>query len=129
MNISHSVAIPTAIAAFYLPVTLMCLLYFRIYRKTVKRRKQLHLLQAQNHTTCSTIVSINPNTNGRITKNASVLVSTSALERDESVSTDSNRSHGKILRLKNSSIKNSARSQVTEIPSAKANWFCCHQRG
>ena len=43
-------AIPTAIAAFYLPVTLMCLLYFRIYRETVKRRKELHLLQAQHHT-------------------------------------------------------------------------------
>ena len=31
-------------------VTLMCLLYFRIYRETVKRRKELHLLQAQHQT-------------------------------------------------------------------------------
>ncbi len=89
------VAIPTAVAAFYLPVTLMCLLYFRIYRETVKRRKELHLLQAQHHSSLSQII-INTNSRSRLTKNLSTIASTSAIEQDESISTDSNRLSGKI---------------------------------
>jgi hypothetical protein len=87
------VAIPTAIAAFYLPVTLMCLLYFRIYRETVKRRKELHLLQAQHHRSLSQIVTTttNTNSNSRLTKNLSTIGTTSIIEQDESISTDSNR--------------------------------------
>ncbi|KAE9541773.1 hypothetical protein AGLY_003764 [Aphis glycines] len=38
----------TAIAAFYVPVTVMCFLYFRIYRETKKRQKDLPNLQAVN---------------------------------------------------------------------------------
>jgi muscarinic acetylcholine receptor M3 len=38
----------TAIAAFYVPVTVMCFLYFRIYRETKKRQKDLPNLQAMN---------------------------------------------------------------------------------
>lgn len=98
------VAIPTAIAAFYLPVTLMCLLYFRIYRETVKRRKELHLLQAQHHT--SPVSSTTNNTSAsRSTKNFPATAAVTALERDESISSDSNRSHGKVNSLKNSSAK------------------------
>jgi hypothetical protein len=89
------VAIPTAIAAFYLPVTLMCLLYFRIYRETVKRRKELHLLQAQ-HSSSSQIITPNSNSISRLTKNLSTVLSTSVVEQDESISTDSNRVSGKI---------------------------------
>jgi hypothetical protein len=89
------VAIPTAIAAFYLPVTLMCLLYFRIYRETVKRRKELYLLQAQHHNSSSPIITTN-------TKNVSTIGTTSGMEQDESISTDSNRSRGKILLIQNS---------------------------
>lgn len=100
-------AIPTAIAAFYLPVTLMCLLYFRIYRETVKRRKELHLLQAQHHCSLpSTVSTSNVNHNGRMTKNLSIAGTTSGLEQDESISTDSNRSHGRILSIQSSATKN-----------------------
>ncbi len=91
-----SVAIPTAIAAFYLPVTLMCLLYFRIYRETVKRRKELHLLQAQHSSSSQIIPATTSNSISRGTKNLSTVVSTSAVEQDESISTDSNRVSGKI---------------------------------
>ncbi|CAF0991543.1 unnamed protein product [Adineta steineri] len=103
-----TVAIPTAIAAFYLPVTLMCLLYFRIYRETVKRRKELHLLQAQHHSSISqTITPTNSNPNGGgLTKNLSIIGTTSGIEQDESISTDSNRSHGRILSIQNSTNKN-----------------------
>ncbi|CAF1045076.1 unnamed protein product, partial [Didymodactylos carnosus] len=67
-------SIPTAIAAFYLPVTLMCLLYYRIYRETVKRRKELHLLQAQhcNPSSWSTMSSSN-NTNAVTNTTAHIL--------------------------------------------------------
>jgi hypothetical protein len=92
-----TVAIPTAIAAFYLPVTLMCLLYFRIYRETVKRRKELHLLQAQHH--CSMSTTTNRNSNGRSTK---MLNTTSVVDQDESISTDSNISNKKMFSIRNS---------------------------
>ncbi|XP_022249259.1 muscarinic acetylcholine receptor DM1-like [Limulus polyphemus] len=36
----------TAIAAFYLPVTVMCILYWRIWRETEQRKKDLTHLQA-----------------------------------------------------------------------------------
>ncbi|KAI4458663.1 5-hydroxytryptamine receptor [Holotrichia oblita] len=36
----------TAIAAFYVPVTVMCILYWRIWRETEKRQKDLPNLQA-----------------------------------------------------------------------------------
>ncbi|EDW00637.1 muscarinic acetylcholine receptor DM1 isoform X2 [Drosophila grimshawi] len=36
----------TALAAFYFPVTIMCFLYFRIWRETKKRQKDLPNLQA-----------------------------------------------------------------------------------
>ncbi|XP_078261193.1 muscarinic acetylcholine receptor M3 isoform X2 [Rhinoraja longicauda] len=39
----------TAIAAFYLPVTIMTILYWRIYRETEKRTKELSALQASAH--------------------------------------------------------------------------------
>jgi len=91
------VAIPTAIAAFYLPVTLMCLLYFRIYRETVKRRKELHLLQAQHHRSLS-----QTNSSSRLTKTLSTIGTTSAIEQDENLSTSSNRLSGKILSNENS---------------------------
>ncbi|CAF0848413.1 unnamed protein product [Rotaria sp. Silwood1] len=98
-----TVAIPTAIAAFYLPVTLMCLLYFRIYRETVKRRKELHLLQAQHHNSLSQIITATrSNSNSRLTKNLSTIGTTSVQEQDESISTDSNRSHGKTPSNQNS---------------------------
>jgi hypothetical protein len=105
------VAIPTAIAAFYLPVTLMCLLYFRIYRETVKRRKELHLLQAQHQksytqsSTTTTTTTNNNNPNNRLTKTFSIPGATSIAERDESISTDSNLSHVKVQSIQNSSIK------------------------
>lgn len=35
----------TAIAAFYVPVTVMCILYWRIWRETEKRQKDLPNLQ------------------------------------------------------------------------------------
>ena len=45
----------TAIAAFYLPVFIMCVIYYRIYRETQKRQKGLLELQAtkQIPTKCS----------------------------------------------------------------------------
>ncbi|XP_072906680.1 muscarinic acetylcholine receptor M3-like isoform X3 [Hemitrygon akajei] len=39
----------TAIAAFYLPVTIMTILYWRIYKETEKRTKELAALQASTH--------------------------------------------------------------------------------
>ena len=100
-------AIPTAIAAFYLPVTLMCLLYFRIYRETVKRRKELHLLQAQHHSSLSQIIATNSNSNNRLPQNLSNLATASVHEQDESISTDSNRSHGRIVKIQSSTDKTS----------------------
>ncbi len=98
-------AIPTAIAAFYLPVTLMCLLYFRIYRETVKRRKELHLLQAQHPRSISQIITTtttNTSSNNRLTKNLSTIGITSAMEQDETISIDSNRLAGRIYSIENS---------------------------
>jgi hypothetical protein len=123
------VAIPTAIAAFYLPVTLMCLLYFRIYRETVKRRKELHLLQAQ-HQTSYAQPTVNNNSNNRLTKQLNPASATLMLEQDESISTDSNRSHGKIQLVQNSSIKKLISSN--RKPKHKLNrtfhYFCCETR-
>ena len=119
-------AIPTAIAAFYLPVTLMCLLYFRIYRETVKRRKELHLLQAQHHTSLSqtTPAITNTNTNGRLTKNLSIAGTTSGMEQDESVSTDSNRSHGRILSIQTSTNK----KLILSHRNRSQRYYCCWKR-
>ncbi len=112
-------AIPTAIAAFYLPVTLMCLLYFRIYRETVKRRKELYLLQAQHHCSVVTTTS-NRNSNGRLIK---ALNTTSAMEQDESNSTDSN-----ISQRQKCSITNSTNQKIMLANSTKQNrclQVCC----
>ncbi|CAF0907148.1 unnamed protein product [Adineta ricciae] len=121
-----TVAIPTAIAAFYLPVTLMCLLYFRIYRETVKRRKELHLLQAQHHTSLSQTppATANTNTNGRFTKNLSIAGTTSGMEQDESVSTDSNRSHGRILSIQTSTNK----KLILSHRNQSRRYCCCWKR-
>jgi hypothetical protein len=132
------VAIPTAIAAFYLPVTLMCLLYFRIYRETVKRRKELHLLQAQHHksysqsTTTTNNNNNNTNTNntttnsnGRLTKTFSTIGAASINEHDESISTDSNRSHGKIKSMQNSSIKKLILSNKRQKNQFNETFNCC----
>jgi muscarinic acetylcholine receptor M3 len=43
---NHYITFGTAIAAFYVPVTVMCFLYFRIWRETKKRQKDLPNLQA-----------------------------------------------------------------------------------
>ncbi|KAM8713219.1 hypothetical protein ACLKA7_013520 [Drosophila subpalustris] len=43
---NHYITFGTAIAAFYFPVTIMCFLYFRIWRETKKRQKDLPNLQA-----------------------------------------------------------------------------------
>ena len=106
-------AIPTAIAAFYLPVTLMCLLYFRIYRETVKRRKELHLLQAQHHNSLSQITATTrTNSNSRSIKNMTALGTTSGQEQDESISIDSNRLHGKMTTNQNSTNKDLIRANT-----------------
>lgn len=125
------VAIPTAIAAFYLPVTLMCLLYFRIYRETVKRRKELHLLQAQHHTSLTptatptmTTTTTNTNSANRSTKTFSGTGVTS-LERDESISSDSNRSHGKVHSIKNSSVKKLIPSKKNAKNKFNQTFDCC----
>ena len=72
----------------------MCLLYFRIYRETVKRRKELHLLQAQHHRHSLTTTAATSHT--RLTKTVSNHGTVSAVEQDESLSTDSHRSHGQM---------------------------------
>uniref|UniRef100_A0A1S4MUW4 G-protein coupled receptors family 1 profile domain-containing protein n=2 Tax=Pediculus humanus subsp. corporis TaxID=121224 RepID=A0A1S4MUW4_PEDHC len=43
---NHYITFGTAIAAFYVPVTVMCTLYWRIWRETKKRQKDLPNLQA-----------------------------------------------------------------------------------
>lgn len=43
---NHYITFGTAIAAFYVPVTVMCFLYWRIWRTTKKRQKDLPNLQA-----------------------------------------------------------------------------------
>ncbi|XP_060523859.1 muscarinic acetylcholine receptor DM1 [Cylas formicarius] len=43
---NHYITFGTAIAAFYVPVTVMCFLYWRIWRETEKRKKDLPNLQA-----------------------------------------------------------------------------------
>ncbi|XP_019867669.1 muscarinic acetylcholine receptor DM1 isoform X2 [Aethina tumida] len=43
---NHYITFITAIAAFYVPVTVMCILYWRIWRETEKRKKDLPNLQA-----------------------------------------------------------------------------------
>lgn len=43
---NHYITFITAIAAFYMPVTVMCFLYYRIWRETKKRQKDLPNLQA-----------------------------------------------------------------------------------
>nr|XP_023020166.1 muscarinic acetylcholine receptor DM1 [Leptinotarsa decemlineata] len=65
---NHYITFGTAIAAFYVPVTVMCILYWRIWRETEKRQKDLPNLQAgkkdsskrsnssdEHNTTCSRI--------------------------------------------------------------------------
>ncbi|CAF0950749.1 unnamed protein product [Adineta steineri] len=122
------VAIPTAIAAFYLPVTLMCLLYFRIYRETVKRRKELHLLQAQHHISYSQSTNTNNNTisNGRLTKNLTSVGTTLVLEQDESISTDSNRSRQKIISVQNCSANKLL--LLNKKQNKKFNYCCYYTR-
>ncbi|XP_018320921.1 muscarinic acetylcholine receptor DM1 [Agrilus planipennis] len=44
---NHYITFGTAIAAFYVPVTVMCILYWRIWRETEKRQKDLPNLQGQ----------------------------------------------------------------------------------
>lgn len=43
---NHYITFGTAIAAFYVPVTVMCFLYWRIWRETEKRQRDLPNLQA-----------------------------------------------------------------------------------
>jgi len=43
---NHYITFGTALAAFYFPVTIMCFLYYRIWRETKKRQKDLPNLQA-----------------------------------------------------------------------------------
>lgn len=43
---NHYITFGTAIIAFYVPVTMMCCLYWRIWRETKKRQKDLPNLQA-----------------------------------------------------------------------------------
>ncbi|CAF0960921.1 unnamed protein product [Rotaria magnacalcarata] len=124
-----TVAIPTAIAAFYLPVTLMCLLYFRIYRETVKRRKELHLLQAQNRGPNSQTTTSNVSSNDRSVKNLSTIGTTYVADRDESISTDSTRSHGKVLSSQNYSVNRLISAK--KLQNTKFNCIfncCCHRR-
>lgn len=40
------VTVATALAAFYLPVTIMIALYSRVYYETKRRQRQFRLLQA-----------------------------------------------------------------------------------
>lgn len=82
---NHYITFGTAIAAFYVPVTVMCFLYWRIWRTTKKRQKDLPNLQAgkkdsskrsnssdeanNTHSTqCPSVVAVNvnvdPNTDG-----------------------------------------------------------------
>lgn len=46
MLIRFGIVVGTAIAAFYVPVSVMCFLYWRIWRTTKKRQKDLPNLQA-----------------------------------------------------------------------------------
>lgn len=94
----------------------MCLLYFQIYRETVKRRKELHLLQAQHHSN-----------NSRPIKQSSGITTSTPLERDESLSTDSTRSNKKILVIQTSlpkktivSTQNHSKQQIHRP------WYCCY---
>lgn len=41
------ITVVTSIAAFYLPVTVMMILYFKIYLETQRRQKDLHNLQGK----------------------------------------------------------------------------------
>ncbi|CAF1211505.1 unnamed protein product [Rotaria sordida] len=123
-----TVAIPTAIAAFYLPVTLMCLLYFRIFRETVKRRKELHRLQAQNHISNSQTPTSNISSNDRLTKNISTIGTTLINDGDESISTDSNRSRGKILSIQNSSTNKFIESNKIQKNKVHHTFNCCRNR-
>lgn len=50
---NHYITFGTAIAAFYVPVTVMCFLYYRIWRETKKRQKDLPNLQAGKKDTSS----------------------------------------------------------------------------
>jgi len=43
---TQAVTIITSLAAFYLPVTVMAILYFKIFLETRKRQKELQNLQA-----------------------------------------------------------------------------------
>ena len=54
------ITIATALAAFYIPISIMIILYFKIYRETEKRQKRIPMLQASKQfqtskkSTCST---------------------------------------------------------------------------
>jgi len=43
---NHYITFGTAIAAFYIPVSIMLILYYRIYMETEKRQRDLSQLQA-----------------------------------------------------------------------------------
>lgn len=43
---NHYITFGTAIAAFYIPVSIMLFLYYRIYMETEKRQRDLSQLQA-----------------------------------------------------------------------------------
>ena len=118
-------AIPTAIAAFYLPVTLMCLLYFRIYLETVKRQKELHLLQAQHHTSCPHTTSSNIGSNDRLTRPFNTTGTTLATDHDETISIDSNRSHRKTMTMQNSPPNKFTMINNRQTNKYKRTFSCC----
>lgn len=46
LTTNATLTIATAVIAFYIPITIMTILYFKIYRETEKRQKRIPMLQA-----------------------------------------------------------------------------------
>ena len=49
LRTNTAITIATALAAFYIPVTIMSILYFIIYRETEKRQKRIPMLQGKDY--------------------------------------------------------------------------------
>ena len=66
------ITIATAMAAFYIPVLILCILYYKIFKETKKRNKGLEKLQAGRQLKYKAAMSENSDDEAHVTTNLSI---------------------------------------------------------
>ncbi|CAJ0592095.1 unnamed protein product [Cylicocyclus nassatus] len=109
------VTVGTAVAAFYLPVTIMIILYSRVYWETRKRRKQFGKLQASQFPRRS-LIHRDPSTNSFVKPNLRSSLRKTAWTNDPKSGRKSRLSWLKLCTAKShSSSEDSSEAQVVNI--------------